>query len=158
MSSTIIIKDAKIEEAGTVALLVRELLIELEPEAKSEINRMDLDQVSFDLFEQEKLFALLAKDGREPVGVLTLHQCAAIYAGGIFGEISELYVDPDYRSKRVGQLLLEAAIEKGRAMGWKRLEVGSPPPDEWPRTVKFYEKNQFEATGTRLRRLISPTK
>ena len=48
------------------------------------------------------------------VGVVTLNECAAIYSGGRFGEISELYVVPDYRSKGVGAMLMEAAVALGR--------------------------------------------
>ena len=154
MKSTIKTKEVTIEQASTVASLVKALLVELEPDAESEINKIDMTQIASDLFRKGKLFAILAKDGQLPVGVLTLHECAAIYAGGLFGEISELYVLPEYRSKKVGQMLLDAAEQKAKTVGWKRLEVGSPPPEEWPRTVKFYENNQFDATGTRLRRII----
>ncbi len=48
------------------------------------------------------------------IGVITLHECAAIYAGGIFGEISELYVKPEFSSLKVGELLLASAIEYGK--------------------------------------------
>ncbi|MEM7116019.1 MAG: GNAT family N-acetyltransferase [Chloroflexota bacterium] len=154
MQATIKAEEASIEQVDTVASLVKALLIELEPEAENELRQMDITQIAADLFQKGKLFAILAKDGQKPVGVLTLHECAAIYAGGLFGEISELYVLPDYRSKQVGQLLLDAAVEKAKQLGWKRLEVGSPPPEQWPRTVQFYENNQFEATGTRLRRIV----
>ena len=33
--------------------------------------------------------------GARPVGILTLYECAAVYALGRFGEISELYVAPE---------------------------------------------------------------
>lgn len=81
-------------------------------------------------------------------------ECAAIYAGGVFGEISELYVRPEYRSSEIGGLLLSSALEKARELKWKRLEVGSPPPNENPRTIKFYEKKGFKCTGSRLRCLL----
>ena len=156
MQVTIRAEEATIKQIDIVVSLVKALLIELEPEAEHELQQMDMTRIAADLFHKGKLFAILAKDGEKPVGVLTLHECAAIYAGGLFGEISELYVLPAYRSKQVGQILLNAACQKAQALGWKRLEVGSPPPEQWPRTVKFYETNQFEATGTRLRRIVSP--
>ena len=43
------------------------------------------------------------------VGVLTLNECAAIYTGGKFGEIPELYVELNLRSAGIGPMLLEAA-------------------------------------------------
>jgi ribosomal protein S18 acetylase RimI-like enzyme len=84
----------------------------------------------------------------------TLHECAAIYAGGVFGEISELYVKPECRSLKVGELLLTTVIEFGKTREWKRLEVGSPSSDDSPRTFNFYEKQGFQCTGARLRFLI----
>jgi len=74
--------------------------------------------------------------------------------GGILGEISELYVHPDFRSLKVGKLLLDSAVEKGNELNWRRLEVGTPPLNESPRTIKFYEDQGFTCTGSRMRRLI----
>jgi len=137
-----------------VAELVKKLLIELEPSAKDEIEESDMESIAKILFDSGKIWAYLAKYNGKYVGVITLHECASIYAGGIFGEISEIYVKPEFRSLNVGELLLNSAIEKGQQRSWKRLEVGSPPPDESPRTIKFYEKKGFLSTGTRLRRLL----
>lgn len=137
-----------------VAELVKDLLIELEPSAIDEIENARLDLVTQNLLDSSKIWAFLAKSNNENVGVITLHECAAIYAGGVFGEISELYVKPEFRSSNIGELLLNSALEKGNELGWKRLEVGSPPPNESPRTIKFYENKGFKCTGSRLRRLI----
>jgi len=137
-----------------VAELVKNLLIELEPSAKDEIENAELEQIAQKLLNSSKIWAFLAKYNNENVGVITLHECAAIYAGGVFGEISELYVIPKFRSSNIGELLINSAIEKGNERGWKRLEVGSPPASESPRTIKFYENIGFECTGSRLRRLI----
>ena len=148
------ITDAAIEQAPIVAMLVKSLLLELEPEAENQLNQIDLTGITIDLIEKQKIFALLATQEGNQVGLATLHECAAIYAGGIFGEISELYVVPEYRSQNVGQLLIEAVVTKAGELGWKRIEVGSPPPNEWLRTVEFYKKNGFSESGTRLRHII----
>jgi len=137
-----------------VSDLVKELLIELEPGGAEKLENMKLDEVTKKLLSSSKIFAFLAKHNDENIGVITLHECAAIYAGGIFGEISELYVRPEYRSSKIGELLLESAFEKGRMLGWKRLEVGSPPVNKSPRTIQFYEGKGFKITGSRLRYLL----
>ena len=137
-----------------VAKLVKDLLIELEPSARDEIENTRLDLVTKNLLDSSKIWAFLAKSNNESVGVITLHECAAIYAGGVFGEISELYVKPEFRSSNIGEILLNSALEKGNKLGWKRLEVGSPPPNQSPRTIKFYENKGFKCTGSRLRRLL----
>ncbi len=149
-----IIYTAQPEDYLEVAELVTLLLLELEPEAADEIKQMPLAETTQALLASKKIVALLAKQGDELVGGLTLHECAAIYAGGVFGEISELYVKPAFRSDAIGGQLLDAATEMGKSLGWQRLEVGTPPPESSPRTLAFYCKQGFEATGTRLRRLI----
>ena len=92
------------------------------------------------------------------VGVVMLNECAAIYAGGRFGEISELYVVPDARSKKVGALLIEAAAAFGRTRGWPFIEVGAPSVPVWQRTVDFYLKLAFEEIGPRLQITLDEAK
>lgn len=98
------------------------------------------------------VWAILAKTGDTPVGVIVLNECAAIYAGGAFGEISELYVLPQFRNMRVGELLLAAADKFAATKGWPFLEVGTPGLPKWQRTVDFYIENGFSEIGPRLER------
>ncbi len=98
-------------------------------------------------------WALLAyRDQDAPVGILTLNECTAIYAFGRFGEISELYVDPESRSAGVGAALVDEAIRFGRERGWSLLEVGAPDVSKWQRTVDFYLRRGFSMVGPRLTR------
>ena len=104
------------------------------------------------LTEDCRYWAFLARDaGGEPIGVLTLNECAATYARGRFGEIAELYVVPQARSLDVGGTLLGAAIGFGRERGWNHLEVGAPAVPRFQRTISFYLKNEFVEVGPRLR-------
>lgn len=146
--------DAALENADVVAGFVTQLLLELEPDAAEEVEQMGLSAITLKLMSEGRVRALLALHRGEPIGVLTLHECAAIYAGGVFGEISELYVMPAYRSEGVGERLLDQASRLASQLGWQRLEVGTPPVGEWPRTRAFYERNGFLCTGSRLRQLI----
>ncbi|MGX7877002.1 GNAT family N-acetyltransferase [Mesorhizobium sp. ORM6] len=98
--------------------------------------------------------AVIASEGGEPAGIIVLNECTAIYAGGKFGQISELYVRPEMRSKGIAPCLLEVALQESRARGWKRLEVGAPAQPKWKRTLDFYLRNGFEEVGPRLRRTI----
>jgi len=93
---------------------------------------------------------IATRSDESDIGVVTLNECSAIYAGGRFGEISELYVAPDYRSSGVGARLIGAAAEFGRERGWPDLEVGAPSIPVWQRTVDFYLRNGFEEVGPRL--------
>ena len=90
----------------------------------------------------------------DPVGVIMLNECMAIYAGGQFGEITELYVSPRCRSQGIAPMLIDAACEIGRRKGWKRLEVGAPDQPAWNRTLNFYLREGFEEVGPRLRKVF----
>jgi GNAT superfamily N-acetyltransferase len=94
-------------------------------------------------------FIATRSDGRD-IGVVMLNECSAIYAGGQFGEISELYVAPDSRSIGVGAQLIAAVAGFGRERGWANLEVGAPSVPVWQRTVDFYLRTGFEEVGPRL--------
>ncbi|MFZ0099806.1 MAG: GNAT family N-acetyltransferase [Gemmobacter sp.] len=93
----------------------------------------------------------LAIRAGQPVGVILLNQCAAIYAGGRFGEITELYVVPEARSGGIAAQLVEWAIAQGRAYNWNRLEVGAPQQPRWRRSLDFYLRTGFVEVGPRLR-------
>ena len=134
--------------AGFVAALLKEL------SGGEHYDPDDLLELSADLLAREEVVGLLAFDGDKPLGLIMLNQCAAIYAGGLFGEITELFVVPDQRSNGVAQKLLLAARDLGRGRGWKRLEVGAPNQPEWQRSLQFYQREGFLVTGPRLRQLL----
>ncbi len=74
-----------------------------------------------------RFLALLARDeSGTTVGVLTLSTSFAIYAGGEYGVIDEMYVRPECRSQGVGRKLVEAAMGIARQRGWFRLDVTGP--------------------------------
>ena len=107
------------EDAKDVGLLVNLLLCELSPENQYDKEKLEHIKAAGKLIEAELVYALLAFDpDKKPVGVCTLYQGAAIYAHGIFGEISEFYIATECRSKKLGALLIDAAKEFGRTKGW----------------------------------------
>ena len=102
----------------------------------------------------DKVFGLLASTNAMPIGLIMLNECAAIYAGGIFGEISELYVLPELRSQGIASALIERAVALGSERLWKRLEVGAPNQPNWKRTFDFYIRSGFDEVGPRLRKIL----
>lgn len=128
----IAVRQAAPEDAATVATLVFELLLELAPCHAGALTADELMPVAAGLLGDDDVWAYLAatRDGRA-IGVLTLNECAAIYARGRFGEISELYVRPDHRSAGVAAKLIDAAAAFGRARGWRIIEVGAPDLPRW---------------------------
>ena len=142
------IDQARAEDAAVVADFVTRLLAELFDSAR---DPAEMKATARNLLARPDLFtAFIARRGDTPVGVLTLATCVSVYAGGRFGEIAELCVNPGERSTGVGEALIAAAADYGRQQGWSRLEVGAPPADRWARTVAFYERNGFSEIGPRL--------
>ena len=150
MGSEIVVQQVGPEAFERVGRLTYELLAELYPELGYERDDC-VDSARTLLARSDGVWSFLAttQDDRD-IGVVTLNECAAIYAGGRFGEISELYVVPDSRSKSVGALLTEAAAAFGRKREWPFIEVGAPSVPAWQRTVDFYLKRGFEEVGPRL--------
>ena len=96
------------------------------------------------------VWSFLAMSDDEVVGMINLNECAAIYAGGKFGEITELYIKPKFRSKNIGVKLISKAKDFAREKAWKVLEVGAPDVPRCQRTVNFYLNNGFSEIGPRL--------
>lgn len=146
------IEAGTLDQAETVASLIHALLDELsggEPQARD-----GLLQTAEAVLAAETVIVAIARWDNRPVGVMTLNSCMAIYAGGHFGEISELYIVPDMRSKGIARHLLDFAIREGHSRSWRRIEVGAPSQPAWKRSLVFYLANGFEETGPRLRRLL----
>ena len=150
MKADVIVQQAGPGESERVGHLVYELLTEIDP-GTAYTRSVLVDAAKTLLTGGEGVWSFLATTpANRDIGVVTLNECAAIYAGGRFGEISEFYVVPDFRSKGVGALLIEAAIAFGRERGWPDIEVGAPSVPTWQRTVDFYRRHGFEEIGPRL--------
>jgi len=140
------------EDRGAVLALVEKLLRELE-EKPEEFAGIDREKVVRDLEEAAERFTafLAVDDAGIPVGAVTVVETFAIYAGGNYGVIDEMVVEPGHRSRGIGRLLIEAVKEHGRRRGWARVDVTAPPGKTWERTVRFYEAQGFVFTGPKLR-------
>jgi GNAT superfamily N-acetyltransferase len=152
------IRQAREGDVESVAQLVFELLGELASPRDAGYRPESVTQTARALLAGgDRVWAFLAETGGQPAGVLTLNECASIYAGGRFGEISELYVRAQFRSVGVGSRLLQAAVEFARQRGWSRLEVGAPELPKWDRTVTFYRSAGFSEIGPRLKLELAPS-
>ena len=149
MAEDIKVVEATVGDADKVGGMVYALLAEL---FAANIETFDQDKMcrtAATLLDGDTgVWGLMARtaDG-EPVGLLMLNECAAIYAGGKFGEISEFYVAPSHRSAGVGARLIDAAAEFGCSRGWLELEVGAPDAPRWQRTIDFYLGYGFKEVG-----------
>lgn len=149
---TIQIRSLAATEAGLAAQMVGALIAELATGHDPDLAAMT--RTAEGLLQQGCILGLVARESNQPVGLLMLNECAAIYAGGLFGEITELYVIPPLRSLGLAAQMLNRAREVGKVRGWMRLEVGAPEQPLWVRTKAFYQRLGFSEVGPRLKCLI----
>jgi|GEM_PF-248199 len=149
------VNKATIEDFSIVSKLESELLKDFNERSGSNfiIDVSKIETTCKELLPRENFAGFIALDNRmnKAVGIITIAQATAIYNGGDFGVITELYVDRSIRGDGIGKLLIESALEFARTKNWKKVEVGAPNKDEWPRTIDFYKKNGFEEKGPKLR-------
>jgi GNAT superfamily N-acetyltransferase len=142
------------EEAERVCRLVDRLLTELGEEGE-ETGALDVPplRAGWSALAPGVHLALLARRGkdRDAIGVATLSECFALYAGGRYGILNEMYVAPEHRSSGVGKALLDAVKDVARARDWRRVDVTAPEALRWERTRRFYEREGFRFTGPKLK-------
>ncbi|MFN0216882.1 MAG: GNAT family N-acetyltransferase, partial [Saprospiraceae bacterium] len=126
---------------------VSRLLADLYEEVGHSPTASEIEEIFLQIDSDDFHSTLLALDDDDQVvGILTLVESLAIYAGGRIGVVNELYVVHDYRSEGVGKLLLDEAKELAEARGWLRLEVTTPGED-YTKTLRFYEREGFLPIG-----------
>ena len=142
---------ASSSESDVVGELVYSLLMEFYAEQSHLFPLKKRKKAAADLLVPGSgVWSFLAISDNEVIGMINLNECSAIYAGGKFGEITELYVKPEFRSKNIGEKLISRAREFAKERGWEILEVGAPDVPRCQRTVNFYFKNGFSEIGPRL--------
>ena len=149
-----------IEEVGPdfsprVFNLVFKLLNELS-EGSGDTPKLDPTKILADWQSSESRFTVFIafSESMEALGIVTIAENFAIYAGGNYGIINELYVEPSVRSKQIGKMLIETAKAYAQAKGWRRLDVVAPLGDKWQRTVNFYVREGFVQTGPKLKFMV----
>ncbi len=158
--TSIEVVEAGPHDADLVSVMVYELLLEANVGGVNghKISDVEINETCHMLFEENTQFsALLAfahfEDSRtrKPVGVMTITETVALYAKGRFGQIMEFFVDPNFRSQRIGVQMMEAAQNKGREKGWTCLEVNAPDIIGGKRAVGFYTREGFHTMGPTMK-------
>jgi GNAT superfamily N-acetyltransferase len=147
------IEKAKEEEYGLAVELLKELYVELGEEAGS-VAFLTTDLIK-NMVANGRTEIYFAKTGQKVAGILTLTECQAIYAGGRYGLLDEMYILPKFRSGGMGRQLVEKITMLAKERHWKRIDVTAPTEERWLRTVKFYEACGFVFTGPKLKFLLS---
>ena len=91
---------------------------------------------------------------RAIIGLATVSRVHALRASSEYGILQELWVDPKYRSARLGQRLLEAIDREAQSRGWPMIEA-TLPLDGYPaleKLTRFYQAAGYTRAGQRYRR------
>lgn len=134
-------------DADLVAIMVHRLMLEIDPQ---DIPRpQDILATASELMNgHADFFALLAFSGvRQPVGVLATVEGASLRATGYFGIITEFYVDPEERSKGLGEQMLYKITKFGRERHWSHLELVFPKGGQQLVGENFFHRNGFKDVG-----------
>lgn len=148
-------KIATTEYAHTIGEMVVELTTEISIMSEAKLFDINLNETvercEF-LMKAGHYHAILAFDGTTPIGVTTLTETYALYAGGKIGVIQEFYIQPDYRSAGIGAKLIEKVKHFGEQRGWSCIELCTPPLPAFERTLAFYQANGLAPVGGRKMR------
>jgi GNAT superfamily N-acetyltransferase len=148
------IDQARPEDAPALAKMVGELLGEIMAEIESQVFDFDEQETAARArawLAEQTYSVFLARDEADETacGFIALSESHALYAGGVYGTIPELFVRPAHRCFGVGEQLVARAKQWGRFRGWTRLEVTTPPLPRFDRTLLFYERQGFILSGGR---------
>ncbi|MEZ0484835.1 GNAT family N-acetyltransferase [Fibrella aquatica] len=112
------------------------------------LNYAAFESIFLDHLNNPAIRYVVALADNVPVGFVDCHVQQLLHHAGPVAEIQEMYVVPDWRSKGIGQLLIEHVTALARDEGWLSLEVTSN--QRRIRTHQFYERMGFMNTHVKL--------
>ncbi|MGV3604364.1 MAG: GNAT family N-acetyltransferase [Dyadobacter fermentans] len=117
------------------------------------LENMVLDRPGFDAafdrnIASSNITYFLAEIGEKPVGMVSCHIQPLLHHAALVSEIQEMYVQPEYRSQRVGNALMEHVTAFAKGEGAIQMEVTSRATRE--QAHRFYEREGFEKSHVKL--------
>lgn len=150
---TIKIKKIKDEEINLGLEFLEALYLELGEESES-IKYLSETFLKSILESGKTEFYFIDSDDVQKLGFFTLTNSQAIYAGGQYGSLDEMYIIPQYRSMKIGLTIIEEIKRIGKEKNWKRIDVTAPTDSNEKGAVNFYIKAGFLHTGPKLKIII----
>jgi ribosomal protein S18 acetylase RimI-like enzyme len=93
---------------------------------------------------------LIVEDENKKVGYLAAREKEIEYRNSRYLEIENMGVNPEYRSKGIGKLLVQKCFEWAKEKGFKKVYVSSYAQNT--KAVDFYKNNGFEGVDVGLER------
>lgn len=130
------------------------LLLNFYAEIDHSFSEDNLDTIINDFLAKGIIIVSIESNSNAIVGFICAVESSALYARGNFGVLNELYIIPEFRSKKIGQKLIHFLIEIGKNKKWSRIELDTPEVEKSIKTINFYKKEGFETIGFRMKKYI----
>jgi len=132
----------------------KRLLLNFYEEIEHRFSADNFDIILHDFLRKGIIIVSVESNSNAIVGFICCVESSALYARGIFGVINELYIIPEFRSKKIGQKLINFLIDLGKIKNWSRLELDTPEVEKSAKTISFYKKEGFLPIGFRMKKNI----
>jgi ribosomal protein S18 acetylase RimI-like enzyme len=134
------IRLATVEDSGVIAQLMTQL-IEAGGYEGWQVSPEQIEESLRKMADNDTYQVLLAEDGGQVVGLLSLSFRHTLFHPAPSALIDELVVEQSHRRRGVGQQLMAEAIERCRAAGCCEIEVSTERSNE--AAQKFYRQHGF---------------
>lgn len=117
------------------------------------LENMVLDRPGFDAAFDRNIASpgisyFLAEQDGKPLGMISCHIQPLLHHAALVSEIQEMYVEPEYRSQRVGSALMDHVTAFAKGEGAIQMEVTSRATRE--QAHRFYQREGFEKSHVKL--------
>lgn len=117
------------------------------------LEAMLLDRAAFDRAFDHNIASshiryFLAETDGHPVGLVSCHTQPLLHHAALVSEIQEMYVVPEFRSKKVGKALMDHVVAYAKGLGAVQMEVTSRATRELAH--RFYQREGFEKSHVKL--------
>ncbi|WP_229208738.1 GNAT family N-acetyltransferase [Dyadobacter luticola] len=119
---------------------------------------MILDRAGFDFafdrnIQSANITYFIAFLNDHPVGLVSCHIQPLLHHAALVSEIQEMYVEPEYRSHKIGKALMERVTTFAKEQGAIQMEVTSRQSRE--KAHQFYQREGFEKSHVKLVRYFT---
>ena len=121
-----------------------------DPAAPLDISEADYTEAAERLIGSGGFWCFIAFAGDDTAGIATVSEKKAVYAGGCFGELMELYINPAFRGCGIGSALISRCTELAAERRWSILDTATSAKGGDGRPFEFYRKNGFSPVGPKL--------
>ncbi|KAA6439455.1 GNAT family N-acetyltransferase [Dyadobacter flavalbus] len=117
------------------------------------LENMEMDRTAFNKvfranLKSDNIQYFIAELNGNPVGMVSCHIQPLLHHAALVSEIQEMYVEPDYRSAKIGKALMEHVTAFAKSQGAVQMEVTSRNTRE--NAHRFYQREGFEKSHVKL--------